>query len=43
MSLADTCTVRVAELFDRRRVLTRDADFAIYRKHGRSPLAPVRP
>lgn len=43
MSLADACIVRMAELFDRHEVLTLDSDFAVYRKHGRGPLALVRP
>jgi hypothetical protein len=28
--------VRMAELFDRHRVLTLDSDFRVYRKHGRA-------
>ena len=39
MSLADACIVRMAELHERHLVLTLDSDFAIYRKHGNTPLA----
>ena len=37
MSLADACVVRIAEIHDRHDVLTLDADFSVYRKHGRVP------
>ncbi len=43
LSLADACIVRMAELFDQHQVFTLDSDFAIYRKHGREPLALIRP
>jgi len=43
MSLADACIVRMAELHDRHAVFTLDSDFTIYRKHGKSPLALIRP
>lgn len=43
MSLADACVVRMAELFDEHHVLTLDSDFSVYRKHGRQPLALIRP
>lgn len=43
MSLADACIVRMAELFEQHQVLTLDADFSIYRKHGREPLALIQP
>jgi len=43
MSLADACIVRMAELFERHQVLTLDADFSVYRKHGREPLALLLP
>ena len=39
MTLADACIVRM----DRHVVFTLDADFAIYRKHGREPLALIHP
>ena len=43
MSLADACIVRMAELFDEHAVFTLDADFSVYRKHGREPLALIHP
>ena len=43
MSLADACIVRMAESHDRHVVLTLDSDFAVYRKHGRVPLALIHP
>ncbi len=43
MSLADACIVRMAELNERHVVFTLDADFTIYRKHGREPLALIHP
>jgi len=43
MSLADACIVRMAEIHDRHAVLTLDADFLVYRKHGRTPLTLLYP
>jgi uncharacterized protein len=43
MSLADACIVRMAEIHERHNVLTLDSDFAVYRKHGRYPLAIIHP
>jgi predicted nucleic acid-binding protein len=43
MSLADACVVRMAEIHDRHEVLTLDADFSVYRKHGRVPLKLIYP
>ena len=43
MSLADACIVRMAEIHERHAVLTLDSDFAVYRKHGRAPLALIHP
>jgi predicted nucleic acid-binding protein len=43
MSLADACVVRMAEIHEQHTVLTLDADFSIYRKHGRVPLALIHP
>ena len=43
MSLADACVVRMAEVHDRHDVLTLDADFSVYRKHGRVPLKLIHP
>ena len=35
--------MRMAEVYDRQAVLTLDADFAIYRKHGKAPLTLLNP
>ena len=43
MSLADGCLVRMAEMHGRHAILTLDSDFTIYRKHGREPIALIRP
>jgi len=43
MSLADACIVRMAEIHDRHAVLTLDADFSVYRKHGRASLTVIHP
>jgi uncharacterized protein len=43
MSLADACIVRMAEIHERHAVLTLDADFSVYRKDGRIPLALIHP
>ena len=43
MSLADACIVRMAEIYEDHAVFTLDADFSIYRKHGRVPLALIHP
>ena len=43
MSLADACVVRMAEIYEHHMVLTLDADFTVYRKHGRTPLALLTP
>ncbi|MGA3308868.1 MAG: PIN domain-containing protein [Xanthobacteraceae bacterium] len=43
MSLADAGIVRMAEIHERHAVLTLDADFSIYRKHGRVPLTLIHP
>ena len=43
MSLADACLVRLAELHDSASVLTIDADFAVYRKHGRRAIPVIVP
>ena len=42
-SLADACLVRMSELYERSRVLTLDADFQIYRRHGRKVIPLLRP
>jgi predicted nucleic acid-binding protein len=43
MSLADACVVRMAEIYEHHMVLTLDADFTVYWKHGRTPLALLTP
>ena len=43
MSLADACIVRMAEIDNRHAVLTLDADFLVYRKHGRAALTLIHP
>jgi predicted nucleic acid-binding protein len=43
MSLADACVVRMAEIYEDHAVFTLDADFAIYRKHDRTPLELIHP
>ncbi len=42
-SLADACLVRMSELYPRCRVLTLDADFHIYRRHGRRVIPLLSP
>ncbi len=43
MSFADACLVRMAELHDDSAILTLDADFRIYRKHGRQHIDAMIP
>lgn len=43
MSLADSCLVRMAELYERYSIFTLDSDFKIYRRHGREPLKLICP
>lgn len=43
MSLADACLVRMAEQFDAYHLCTLDADFTIYRKHGRQSIPLIIP
>ncbi len=43
MSLADACLVRLAEEFDGHHVCTFDSDFAVYRKHGKTPISLITP
>lgn len=43
MSLADACLVRLSELHDRARVFTLDADFKLYRRHGRQTIPLIIP
>jgi len=43
MSLADACLVRMAELHPGSAILTLDADFRIYRRHGNKVIATLMP
>ena len=43
MSLADACLVRMTELLADPLVLTLDADFHVYRRHGRQAVPFVTP
>jgi uncharacterized protein len=43
MSFADACLVRMAETLDDPVLLTTDADFHIYRRHGRQAIPCVMP
>lgn len=43
MSLADACLVRLSELHARPVVLTFDADFRIYRRHGNRVIPVLMP
>ncbi len=43
MSFADACLVRMTEMLANPVLLTLDADFAIYRRHGRRAIPCVTP
>jgi predicted nucleic acid-binding protein len=43
MSFADACLVRMTETLDNPMLLTTDADFRIYRRHGRQVVPCVQP
>jgi len=43
MSLADACLVRMTETIGDAELLTTDADFRIYRRHGRQVVPCVMP
>lgn len=43
MSVADASLVRMAEQFSHSTVLTLDADFRLYRKHGRKVIPLILP
>lgn len=43
MSVADASLVRIAEGSSRSSVLTLDADFTVYRKHGRRVIPLIFP
>ena len=43
MSVADACVVRLTEILPDALVLTTDADFKIYRRHGRKVIPCILP
>jgi uncharacterized protein len=43
MSLADACLVRMSEMIERSVIITTDAHFQIYRKHGRQQIQTIMP
>jgi len=43
MSFADACLVRMTETLNNPVLLTTDADFRIYRRHGRQTIPCVLP
>jgi hypothetical protein len=43
MSFADACLVRMTELLSDPLLLTTDADFLIYRRHGRRTIPCTLP
>lgn len=43
MSLADACLVRMSELDSQAAIMTIDANFRIYRRHGRQTIPLVAP
>ncbi len=43
MSMADACLVRMSETLSNPVVLTTDADFRLYRRHGRQVIPCVSP
>jgi len=43
MSLADACLVRMSEIYPAARVFTLDADFKLYRRHGRQSIPLICP
>ena len=43
MSLADSCLVRMSEIYPDSRVLTLDSDFRVYRRNGRQMIPLIAP
>jgi predicted nucleic acid-binding protein len=43
MSLADACLVRLTERYADSKLLTLDADFEYYRRHGRQIIPLISP
>lgn len=42
-SLADACLIRMSELYDPCQIVTIDADFHVYRRHGRKSIPLITP
>ncbi len=43
MSLADSCLVRMSEIYPQCHVLTLDSDFRVYRRNGRQLIPMITP
>jgi uncharacterized protein len=43
MSLADSCLVRMSEIYPKSHVFTLDSDFRIYRRNGRQMIPTIAP
>ena len=43
MSLADSCLVRMSEIYPDSRILTLDSDFRVYRRNGRQMIPMIAP
>ena len=43
MSLADSCLVRLSEIYPQCHVLTLDSDFRVYRRNGRQMIPTITP
>jgi uncharacterized protein len=43
MSLADSCLVRMSEIYPQCHVLTLDSDFRVYRRNGRQMIPTITP
>ena len=43
MSLADSCLVRMSEIYPECRIFTLDSDFRVYRRNGRQMIPTITP
>lgn len=43
MSLADSCLVRMSEIYPKSHVFTLDSDFRVYRRNGRQMIPTIAP
>jgi len=43
MSLADSCLVRMSEIYSECHVFTLDSDFRVYRRNGRQMIPTIAP